>query len=193
MPGRKGNAGEREVARTLQAWWATHEPDCRFIRTPLSGGWAEANTRRDFRASGDVMTTAASFPFTVEVKRREAWSVRNFVEGKRSPVWGWWCEAVAEAREAGGEPMLWVRKNAEPADNFGPRLPPVWLVLVARELADRLPLWPDLIWEPGDFGAGVDVGGAVPVGYLATRIVRVEPKAIVERVKRWRRQVKRAS
>jgi hypothetical protein len=187
MPGRKGNAGEREVARALQAWWATRDPECRFIRTPLSGGWAGADTRRDFRASGDVMTTAKGFPFVVEVKRREAWSVRNFVEGKRSPVWGWWGEAVMEANEVDGVPMLWVRKNAEPADHFGPRLPPVWLVLVPWTLARKLPLWPDLIWTPDEFGAGVDVAGVMPAGYLAMRLVLVDPLAVVEGAKQWRR------
>lgn len=187
MPGRKGNTGEREVARELQAWWAAREPEARFIRTPLSGGWSTPEIRTGFKASGDVMTTAASFPFVVEVKRREAWSVRNLVEGKRSPVWGWWGEAVAEACEARGVPMLWVRKNAEPADTFGPRLPPVWLVLVPWEFAKVLSLWPDLIWAPDEWGKGVDVAGVVPAGYLAKRIVRVDPKAIVEGVKQWRR------
>jgi hypothetical protein len=98
----KGAVAEREVAAILQEWWRKLEPGCRFVRTPSSGGWhgrEGAGVRGDFRASGDLMTTARRFPFTVEVKRREGWSDKGFLAGGRSPVWEWWTQAQAQADE----------------------------------------------------------------------------------------------
>lgn len=107
----KGASGEREVAKLLQAWWATVEPECLFAKTPLSGGWGSPKMRAGFKASGDLSTTAALFPFTVEVKRREAWAWKNFERGFKSPVWGWWSQAQVQAAEMGLEPMMWFRRN----------------------------------------------------------------------------------
>lgn len=108
---RKGNVAEREIAKLLQEWWSKVEPDCQFVRTPLSGGWSSAKVRGDFRASGDIMTTAKQFPFVVEAKRREQWSMDSFEKGNRSPVWRWWKQSQKQADEANGLPMLWIRKN----------------------------------------------------------------------------------
>lgn len=111
---RKGNAAEREIAQTLEEWWQRHEQGVQFVRTPLSGGWSSAKVRGEFRASGDLMTTSATFPFVVEVKRREAFSMERFLEGRQSPVWGWWAQACTAAKEQQGRPLLWLRKNGEP-------------------------------------------------------------------------------
>lgn len=116
----KGCKAEIEVAKIVEPWWSDFEPlapdghPIRFVRTPLSGGWGGKDTRSGFRASGDLMTTAAKFPFTVEVKRREGWSWKTLAEGARSPVWGWWKQAIEQAREMNAVPMLWFRKNREP-------------------------------------------------------------------------------
>jgi hypothetical protein len=110
---RKGSVAEREIASLLQLWWQHLEPECRFVRTPLSGGWGGPEVRAGFRASGDVMTTAQRFPFTVEVKRREV-SFREFLAGRPSPVWSWWRQAQEQAREQGGEPALFFRTNRTP-------------------------------------------------------------------------------
>lgn len=59
------------------------------------------------------MTTARRFPFAVEVKRREGWSWRELLAGRRSPVWGWWDQACKQADEAHADPMLWFRHNRE--------------------------------------------------------------------------------
>jgi len=108
---RKGSEAEREVAALLGAWWQAVEPGCQFVRTPLSGGWGGPKLRGEFQASGDVMTTANTFPFSVEVKRREDWSWVQFVTGKQSPVWTWWTQAEGQAKEMKKEPMLWLRQN----------------------------------------------------------------------------------
>jgi hypothetical protein len=109
----KGNAAEREIARKLEDYWRPIE-EARFVRTPLSGGWGGKDLRAEFKASGDLMTTAKRWPFVVEVKRRENWSWKPFLAGKKSPIWGWWLQACAAADELAGAPLLIFRKSREP-------------------------------------------------------------------------------
>jgi hypothetical protein len=111
----KGNGGEREVAALIQPWWSKVEPGATFVRTPLSGGWGKTReVRAGFKASGDLMTTATQFPFTIEVKRREKWTLERLLAGKASPVWPWWKQAQTQADEMGLTPLLWIRKNRQP-------------------------------------------------------------------------------
>lgn len=104
---------ERFVSKSLQAWWSQLEPECQFVRTPRSGGWAHAE---EFKARGDVMVGPRTlrFPFTVEVKYRRNWTMANLVAGRASPVWGWWREAVVEAEDEKREPMLVFKKRHRP-------------------------------------------------------------------------------
>jgi hypothetical protein len=108
----KGSRAEIEVAGLLKAWWRPVE-EAEFVRTPLSGGWGGKDLRSGFRASGDVMTTALRFPFVVEVKRREGWSWDPLKKGGKSPIWGYWKQAIDQAKEMGGIPLLLFRKNGE--------------------------------------------------------------------------------
>jgi hypothetical protein len=110
----KGNVAEREVAGALTEWWAPYEPSVRFVRTPLSGGWGAPAVRSEFRACGDIMTTSPTFPWCVEVKRREAWSWDTLLAGKASPVWGWWERAQVDATTAKLAAMMWFRHSREP-------------------------------------------------------------------------------
>lgn len=110
----KGARAEREVAALLVGWWCRREPGTRFVRSPGSGGWATADVRAEFRASGDLMTTAAEFPWSVEVKRRERFVLSRVAEGRQSPVWRWWWQACGAAHEAGVRPMLWLRASRAP-------------------------------------------------------------------------------
>ncbi len=116
----KGSKAEIEIAKLLEPWWSTFEPfdangnPIRFVRTPLSGGWGSKDTRAGFKTSGDLMSTAVKFPFVVEVKRREGWSWKPFLNGKKSPVWAWWLQACKAAAEQDGCPLLVFRKNREP-------------------------------------------------------------------------------
>jgi hypothetical protein len=110
----KGSGAEREVAKAIQTWWQFVDSSAKFVRTPLSGGWSTPQVRGEFRASGDLMTTSVKFPYCVEIKRREAWSMMSIVENKPSPVWKWWEQTEKAAREAKLAPMLWFRKNREP-------------------------------------------------------------------------------
>jgi len=120
----KGKRGEREVAAFLGTWWGYVEPGCVFKSTPGSGAWASKGAVRGaFKTSGDLVTTAKLFPFTVEVKFREGFQLHTLLVGRKSPVWGWWNQACAQAAETTPPsiPMLWFRKA-----NDG------WLVLVPK-------------------------------------------------------------
>lgn len=111
----KGKAAEREVAALFQAWWDPYEPGTKFVRTPMSGGWSHGDeAKEEFATAADLMTTSKTFPFSVEVKRREGWSFRRFIDGKTTPVEGWWAQTRSEARANKRIPMLWFRQNRMP-------------------------------------------------------------------------------
>lgn len=109
----KGSNAELEIAKRLQVWWRQVTPTSIFKRVPLSGGWGDSDARAAFRSAGDVMTDCRKFPFTVEIKRREGWAWSTLLAGRASPVWGYWGQAVGQAKEMGGIPLLFFRKNRE--------------------------------------------------------------------------------
>lgn len=155
----KGCKAEIEVAKTLEPWWAKLEPECKFVRTPLSGGWGGKEVRAGFKASGDLMTTAKRFPFAVEVKRREGWSWKTLLGSKKCPVWVWWHQAIGQAEEMGTEPTLWVRKNREP-----------WFVMLPCRLLMGFTM-KDLkaVWAPDELAAnGVDYGELAYFPWMVT-------------------------
>jgi len=171
----KGRKAEREVAKLCQEWWRRLEPGCEMVRTPLSGGWSGPTVRASFRASGDLMTTADRWPFTVEVKRRECWNVGRLFAGQTSPAWGWWQQAVEQAREEGGVPMLWCRKN-----QYRPGQPAFpWLVMLPVEFSkSRLPT-ADVRWtEVQLFGSEIDFAGELPALWFAERLLVIDPRRL---------------
>lgn len=129
----KGSRAEIEVAKLHENWWGQLEPGCLFVRTPSSGGWSGPQVRAEFRAGGDLMTTAQRFPFCVEIKRREKWSWATLLAGKPSPIWDWWEQTVIAAAEMQGLPILWFRKSREP-----------WHVLLAASFATSVIPGPSL-------------------------------------------------
>ncbi len=165
----KGRRAERDVAKLLAKWWGKVDPKCEFKPTPLSGGWGGrdggAHVRAHFKASGDLMTTGVHFPFTVEVKHREAWSARNLFAGRATPVWDWWIQAERQAAEEDGIPMLWFRKNKLP---WMVGLPP--LTLRVREIK------PDFYVSRGMLTAnGVELGDEVPAFIMGERLLGLDP------------------
>jgi hypothetical protein len=155
--GDKGPVGEREVCKLLRAWWQRLEPNVVFERTPRSGGW-RGQLSAELRARGDVMVSPWSrFPFCIEVKRREAWSVREFEAGRASPVWSWWNQAAVAARETGLEPMLWFRHNRR-----------FWRVLLPTSVCPVRPRWE---WMNPPVQAG-----EIPVGVWGDDLLALHPR-----------------
>lgn len=161
----KGCRAEREVAAIIQGWWRRLEAEAIFVRTPSSGGWATPAARAGFKASGDLMTTAARWPFCVEVKRREEWTWKNVHAGKPSPVWAWWIQSQVAAAETGQAAMLWLRKSREP-----------WRVMVpvaftqGRAWSERLPV--EAAWSALP---RVQHGALVPIVMLADTLLQLDP------------------
>ena len=168
----KGRRAEREVAALLAEWWGILEPKCEFKPTPLSGGWGGrdggAHVRAHFKASGDLMTTAGEFPYTVEVKHRESWSMANLVAGKRTPPWDWWIQSQRQATEEGGVPLLWFKKNRYP-----------WLIALPQGALGAGD--PDLfIPKHTLIENGVDYGPELPVFMFADRLLAMAPSSLVK-------------
>jgi hypothetical protein len=162
--------GEREVAALLQGWWRQLEPEAVFIRSPLSGGWVQG--RDLFDARGDLLVkNAPRFPWVVECKRREAWDLQNFEDGRPTAVWKWWLQAARDADKAGRRPMLWFRQNLRP-----------WVVLVPAELGKIT--WksaPDFSWPSGLPGLETKRANAAwqpphPMGYWADKLLATHPR-----------------
>jgi len=144
----KGSRGELEVRDLLRAWWAPVEPGLSIERAPSSGGWHAAAA---FRAAGDlVVPRGARFPWSVEVKRREDWSMVSLLRGGQSPVWTWWAQATRDALRNDAWPMLWVRRSREP-----------WIVLVDARQSSAARVTPDWNWIG-------DVAGLSGPAFLAT-------------------------
>jgi hypothetical protein len=178
--GRKGRKGERDVAKMCEEWWRKVDKQCEFKRTPLSGGWANENIRSHFKASGDLMTTSDKWIFTVEVKRREDWSLNNLFDGKPTTAWKWWIQALDQAYEEDNEPMLWLKRNA-----FGPTRPVPWLVFVSAEFAKKAKLpEPDVKWSKAMLVRNkVDYGDELPVIYMAERFLKISPRIMLKNYK----------
>lgn len=117
MSRNKGARAELEVAALIQEWWQEVEPGVFFKRVPLSGGWANAAMRKNKGSSGDLTTDAKRFPFVVEVKRNEEFSMSRVLMATADekpysgPVWKYWAQAREQADEAGGVPLLVFRNS----------------------------------------------------------------------------------
>lgn len=165
----KGRRGEREVASLCEKWWRKVDKNCEFKRTPLSGGWATQTIRSHYRACGDLMTTSNKWPFTVEVKFREDWSLDNLFNGKRTNVWNWWIQATSQANDEKSIPMLWIRKRRVP-----------WLVMLPVTFIDEVGLKaPDVFWSRVKLiENGVLHGKLLPAVYISDRILKINPRKI---------------
>lgn len=106
---RKGNRSEREVAKLLQTWWGHGD----FVRTPSSGGWATKTVREGFRTAGDIVTNVADWPFTVENKSQESWSLDALMHNDGCIAFGWWKQALSETPE-GSHALLIAGRNRIP-------------------------------------------------------------------------------
>lgn len=167
----KGRRGEREVAGMCQNWWRKIDKKCEFKRTPLSGGWSTTTIRSHFRACGDIMTTSDNWPFTVEVKRREDWSLNNLFDGKPTAVWQWWIQSTDQANKEKQVPMLWLKRNRVP-----------WLIMLPVIFIDASSSpKPDVYWTRITLANnGVLYGKLLPAIYIADRILKISPVKLLK-------------
>jgi len=101
----KGNANERFVAKRFQNWWGFGT----FVRTPSSGGWGN---KKEFKTEGDVVPEDKLFPFHLELKKQENWTLEGLFSDK-CIVWKWWNQARTECTPP-RKPMLVFTRNHMP-------------------------------------------------------------------------------
>lgn len=102
----KGSTYERHIAKKLGAWWGEE-----FQRTPASGG---LRWKQDNRVCGDIVTPPGStFPWVVECKKRENWTMDSLLNGS-AEVSKWWKQVTDDAERSGLEPMLIFTRNRQP-------------------------------------------------------------------------------
>lgn len=105
---KKGQTAERKLAKLFSDWWGSE-----FARTPLSGGFATAKFREDWNAAGDLVTPDKSFPFCVESKKVEGWTLEQMLTSDKTLIHKWWEQTVKETPD-GRIPLLVFTKNRAP-------------------------------------------------------------------------------
>lgn len=103
----KGGRGERAAAKEFGQWWGTD-----FVRTPGSGAF---NTRNegDWNAAGDLVTADPTFPFCVECKWVEGWTMEQLIRNDGCIIFQWWQQTVGECPDD-RLPILVFKKNNHP-------------------------------------------------------------------------------
>lgn len=113
----KGSSNERFLAKSFEKWWGIGK----FVRTPASGGWQkltglqkalqeENSDSLMTTSSGDVQATDGLFPFHLEAKKQECWTMEGVFDSPKCPVWKWWKQAVDECIPE-KKPMLIFTRN----------------------------------------------------------------------------------
>lgn len=107
----KGSTYERRIAAKFGAWCGE-----KLRRTPQSGGWHGGEAHG---VSGDLICDNPKFPFHIECKKREGWTLEDLIIGVRSgitdtrSILGWWNQTLRTCPR-GKEPMLVFSRNRVP-------------------------------------------------------------------------------
>lgn len=104
----KGGRGERQAAKEFRDWWGTD-----FARTPASGGFGTARFRNEWNAAGDLVTPDPTFPFCVECKWVEGWSLEQVLTNDGCLIFRWWQQAQGEC-PPDKLPLLVFKRNNRP-------------------------------------------------------------------------------
>ena len=100
----KGASYELKIAKLLTSWWGAGT----FNRAPASGAlhWG-----RDQRVAGDIIAPPdAGFPFVIECKKREEWTMEHILLDIGQPK-EWWQQVVTDARRVEKVPILIFSRN----------------------------------------------------------------------------------
>lgn len=106
----KGKRYERKIAKIFETWAKTAGVDLTVRSTPLSGGWYQSGK---YGVAGDLVATDAKFPFGVECKSREGWSLEQMLSNAKCPIFAWREQNVREC-PAGKIPLLIFTKRLVP-------------------------------------------------------------------------------
>lgn len=108
----KGARGERDSLKKFETWWNPHgEESKRFFRTPGSGGLATMGFRfQNVDIAGDITTPDSTFPFCVEIKNCEGWSLEQLLTAPKSAIYMWWAQTIGEC-PSHLVPLLVFKKN----------------------------------------------------------------------------------
>lgn len=104
---RKGQTAERKLVKLFEKWWGSP-----FFRTPGSGAFATRGfMNMDLQnMAGDIVTTDPQFPFCVESKKVEGWTLEQMLTSDKTLMHEWWAQTVAETPK-GKIPLLVFTKN----------------------------------------------------------------------------------
>lgn len=103
---RKGKRGERLLLKPLEQWWGSS-----FHRTPGSGAWGTQHKKDEL--AQDIVCDDPSFPFDIEVKNCEGWSLLQLLTAPKSNLFAWWDQARSQCAPD-KKPLLCFKKNRQP-------------------------------------------------------------------------------
>jgi len=105
----KGQRGERILVKKFAEWWGSE-----FFRTPGSGSFATRGfSRKAMDVAGDIVTLDESFPWCVESKNAEGWTLDNLFTEKQGLLRKWWQQAVDQCPDH-KLPLLVFTRNRQP-------------------------------------------------------------------------------
>jgi len=132
---KKGNKGEREVAKFWKDWSGLE-----FSRVPASGGlrWQKKDD-----ISGDVICTderkSRRFPFSIESKSYKDINFEHIILGNKNPkVLSFWAQAKGDGERSNRFPILFIRYNGMAKQT--------WFVVVTLKVFKQIRLL-----KPGKF------------------------------------------
>lgn len=134
---RKGSSNERQLAHIFQAWWQVGT----FARTPGSGSWSRPGNREEFKACGDIISSDKSFPFCVEAKNQEGWTLDQLIHNEKCVIHSWWKQTVDETPK-GLVSLLLITRNHVPQAVIFSAGPMVGLVNSIGKLNPTDPSYP---------------------------------------------------
>jgi Holliday junction resolvase len=105
----KGSNFERQLAKVFSDWCGY-----KINRTPLSGGWGN---KREHGTCGDLVVERKyydKFPFCVEAKKQEGWTLDDLIHNEKTKVKAWWQQCRADAKHVGKIPLLVMARNFVP-------------------------------------------------------------------------------
>lgn len=134
----KGKQFERKIAKALSEWSGVD-----LMRTPMSGAWAQA--------TGDIQTRTDDFPFVVECKNQEGWTLEAVMVGQCKQFDDWWSQVTADVERKQQEtgqpvkPMLVFTRNFKPIFVALDGLPAHF----SSYVQERIDQEPNVLWLKG--------------------------------------------